>query len=65
MTRLTIDENIHKTLLNLTGPAELYDAKGHVLGLVTPVGPGFDDAPSFPITRGELERRKSLENNET
>lgn len=59
MTRLVVDENIHKQLLSLTQPAELCDSAGHVIARVTPVfDPALYENLEGSISREELDRRK-------
>jgi len=64
MTKILIDENVHKVLLALTHPAELCDSQGHVIARVTPVlDPALYENLEGTISRGELDRRlKNMDN---
>lgn len=64
MTRLVVDENIHKKLLALTQPVELCDREGRVLARVTPVlDPALYDGLECPVSREELDRRRKNADN--
>src|SRR5438034_2497782 len=59
MTRLIVDENVHKKLLALTHPVELCDSEGRVIARVTPVlDPALYEGLECPVSREELDRRK-------
>jgi hypothetical protein len=61
MTKLTIDAELRKKLLNLTTPLELCDETGHVLARLTPSTPWNDPdnwvALTPEISEEELQRR--------
>jgi hypothetical protein len=59
MTKIVVDENVHKALLNLTHPVELCDSEGHVIARVTPVlDPALYDNLEGTISPEELDRRR-------
>jgi hypothetical protein len=63
MTILTVDEALLATLRRATGPAEVRDAAGNLVGFFTPA----HARPSYPTTRAteadlpELDRRRATE----
>jgi len=64
MTRIVVDENVHKKLLALTLPVELCDSEGRVIARVIPVlDPALYEGLECPISREELDRRKKNRHN--
>ena len=61
MTRITIDAEIRKKLLNLTVPLELCDEGGWVLAWLTPSTPDNDpdnwEELTPPVSDEEIQRR--------
>jgi len=62
MTQIVLDEAAVQKLMQLTEPAELCDASGHVLGEFRPSVPTKSKLPpgfECPQSREELDRRRS------
>jgi hypothetical protein len=59
MTRIIVDETLRNKLGDLTGPIELCDKEGHVLGRFTPaVDPVLYEGMVPEISKEELEKRR-------
>ena len=58
MTRITLDVETRKKLLNLTQPLDLCDETGRVLGTYTPMAcPAAEDCDEPRLSDEELRRR--------
>jgi hypothetical protein len=58
MTRITLDAELQRKLLDLTQPLELCDESGHVLARVLPVmDPALYEGLEPQISEEELQRR--------
>ncbi len=59
MTRITLDDDLRRKLLDLSGPLELCDESGLVLARILPTSdPTRYEGLEPPISEEELQRRK-------
>lgn len=59
MTHLTVDENLHTKLLDLSHPVELCLSNGRVIGRFFPIpDPALYKGLECPFSREEIDRRK-------
>lgn len=63
MITLTADDTVLATLRQATGPAEIRDLKGNLVGFFAPAGPGrvVLNGPATEADLPEIERRKATE----
>jgi hypothetical protein len=64
MTRVTVDADLRKKLMNCTTPLELCDEQGYILAKLVPSTPWTTDPANWieltpPVSEEELDRRSN------